>query len=147
MIYILVLDVSPAHLCPYRVSERDAENTKKIPRLGTANLSILETCSLVNKEASQIIYSRNAFILYNACSAVRFFENALHNPERRSWVKSMYLSLQPNPVERRLPGGLSVPWAPTPPESHINHRHERLFDDAHISTLCFEKRYLPQRMA
>ena len=123
MIYVFVLDVSPAKLCPYWLTEQEMYMEKALypKHPGIANVSLLETCSFINQEASQILYSRNIFRLSNTALAVTFFEKALHNYERCSWVKSIRLMLRPKPVQQRLPRSLMVSSAPTPLERHCDH--------------------------
>ena len=110
MIYILVLDVSPAKLSPYLASQIEILRTSqssppderglhtiinalKWKTIQALNISLLATCSIIKNEASPILYSRNTFFLHTTSTAVKFFENALHNHERRSWIKSIYLKL------------------------------------------------------
>ena len=54
-------------------------------------VSLLATCSLIYTEVSPIAYSRNTFVLPISPLTVKFFENALRNQMRQSWVKAVML--------------------------------------------------------
>ena len=87
MIYHYVLSVGVVH--PYR--QLDSQETGYFTVVVHVNL--LATCRLIHAEASSILYSQNTFFLPDTDLTVRFFANALHNPIRRAWVKSVYLTL------------------------------------------------------
>ncbi|MCJ1471807.1 hypothetical protein MMC13_000448 [Lambiella insularis] len=69
----------------------------KEPERPTANL--LKTCRLINREASPILYSKNTFVLPMSALTQRFFEHALDTSDRRAWVKSVVLRLDPGDLD------------------------------------------------
>ncbi|MCJ1394276.1 hypothetical protein MMC18_007154 [Xylographa bjoerkii] len=58
------------------------------------SVHLLQTCRLVHQEASPILYSKNHILLPILDLTLRFFNECLNTPERRSWVKSVGLSLE-----------------------------------------------------
>lgn len=67
---------------------------KEEEKFQTPATSILRGCKLIHDEAVCMLYSKNTLILPTHGLWALFFERALHNAERRSWVKSVEAILE-----------------------------------------------------
>ena len=94
MIYSFALVVGT--VWPYRQSQRrDYESVSVLWSDGSAapNIWLLFTCRQIHDEAEPLLYKRNMIELPILPLTARFFIKSLHNTERCSWVKNVFLSL------------------------------------------------------
>jgi len=109
------------------------------------SVHMLNTCRLIHAEASSTLYSRNTFLLPTTSLTKEFFTKALHNPTRRSWVKSVYLMLWPedmNQTERQVLGDKVREYESTSPEvpSHYISVKMHAADKLHVRLVSWPQK-------
>ena len=85
---------------PYTFSERYADldytfkDTRRVS-LGyeVPEVQILRVCKAVYREAEEMLYQKNTFVLPTRNLTARFFETSLNTEVRRAWVKSLEVTL------------------------------------------------------
>lgn len=109
------------------------------------SVNILNSCRFIHAEASSTLYSRNTFLLPTTSLTKEFFTKALHNPTRRSWVKSVYLVLWPedmNQTERQVLGDKVREYESTSPEvpSHYISTKMHAADRLHVRLVSWPQK-------
>ena len=98
IIYCYALIVAEVHPCrktqgrEYHIYINDRVHADPV-------IALLFTCRRVHHEAEPLLYF-NTVVLPMAPLTEKFFTVALHNPERRSWVKDIYLTYVDEPRRR-----------------------------------------------
>lgn len=118
MIYSYALSVKDVY--PYRKTQQKKYNTSGLywyqVQFTHPAVCLLSTCRIIRQEAEPVLYSRNVIHLPVSILTQRFFDTALHNPERRSWVKRIcvrfrsddLVSLKSNSTPRPLATDIST---------------------------------------
>jgi hypothetical protein len=92
----MIYDYALVVICPvrpYYLSECHRLGLEDVPSYyRNPSVNLLASCRTVYAEAYPIAYTRNHFFLPFGEFTSRFFANALHNPLRRSWIRSVTLA-------------------------------------------------------
>jgi hypothetical protein len=91
MIYSYALVVGDVY--PYRKTQQQQYNTSGLygdrVQFTHPAVHLLSICRIIRHEAEPVLYSRNVVNLPVSILTQRFFDKALHTPERCSWVKEI----------------------------------------------------------
>ena len=81
---------------PYSLSDAhqpDTGTARDKTRCDLPTVSLVQVSKTIRGEAEPMLYQRNVLRLGRAAVSVRFFERCLNTPYRRSWLKSVRMSL------------------------------------------------------